>query len=69
MTHVLGVGQHMLNHLQPSDLRLQGHGVGDGTSRTLALTIGLAGLLALVAYWRLVRPAARQEAERQALSE
>jgi len=41
----------------------------DGTSRTLALTIGLASLLALVAYWRLVRPAARLEASRQAAPE
>lgn len=66
-----GSASSLFGFLQMGIAALVGGLVGqlhDDTSRTLALTIGLAGITALAVYWGLVRPAARREA-RQALSE
>ncbi|MFC3283248.1 multidrug effflux MFS transporter [Litchfieldella rifensis] len=59
--HCAGSASSLFGFLQMTTAALVGAVVGqlhDGTSRTMAIAIGLAGLLALVSYWRVVRPLA-----------
>lgn len=57
--HCAGSASSLFGFLQMTTAALVGAVVGqlhDGTSRTMAIAIGLAGILALVSYWWVVRP-------------
>ncbi|WP_252108268.1 MULTISPECIES: hypothetical protein [unclassified Halomonas] len=53
-----GAASSLFGFLQMTSAAIMGGLVGqlhDGSSRTMALTIGLMGLLALISHWLLVR--------------
>nr|WP_255762600.1 multidrug effflux MFS transporter [Halomonas alkalisoli] len=66
-----GAASSLFGFLQMTIAALAGALVGqfhDGTSRTMAISIGLGGVFALVAYLAIVRPASRAAAASQARS-
>ncbi|MCE9681820.1 multidrug effflux MFS transporter [Halomonas alkalisoli] len=66
-----GAASSLFGFLQMTIAALGGALVGqfhDGTSRTMAISIGLGGVFALVAYLAIVRPASRAAAASQARS-